>query len=300
MVKISIQPDMGNIYKFFPCFLNAIEYIREKTNDDEANKFQAKMARSWGQIDSSEYEFLSKLFTSRKIKVSLDDVGYIYNYLKFIYRVKNSTFNDENEELDKSLKELWSFFQIMEKQKEIIRISIQTKDYETIKTQTEEKIIETTKNIRLKSKKSLDFFDEIFRYSIKHLSGMVYTKNYLLAMQYYGYLDSILKKRPGNKIDYAGTVLIQAVTSFKNYLNDKMVVEEESKHKSKYTIIGEILEHIGFIKSYFEQENYMSPAEYHLNKAKNSDYDEVRTTRAKIEEERFIPEYFILLNNSLI
>ena len=211
-IQLTLNPNKEKIALYLP-FFQVIE-----------REVKIKMT-AWEKINESEYKFLENLFKSRGVKVKLDDVAYIYNYLKFIFKVSKSDFNNENALMDESLKELWPFFQMMERKEKLKRISIQTEDNKTVK---------------FISERSLALFYEIFRYSIKELSGMRKAKKYLLQLKKQGHLNDILKRRSGNKIDYTKTVLKQSVTMFKNYL-EKETVTDGNKPISKHTIIGEIL-----------------------------------------------------------
>ncbi len=269
---LAINPDLEKLFVYFPFLIQ----VKDET--------KIKMT-AWEKIDNSEYQYLYKVFSSRKLKVKLDDVGFIFNYLKFIYKVSKSSFNTENELLDNGLKELWPFFQMIEQQKKLKRISIQTEDLKTVK---------------ITSEYALKLFFKIFEHSIKYLSGMSYTKKYLLEIQQNGYLNSILKRRPGNKIDYTETVLKQAVTMFKNYLIAETVTDGK-KRISNHTIIGEILAHIGFIEVYDDDmKEYLTAAEYYNKMASYRDLEKGLKKTSKIKDELFPPHFLIQLNDNLI
>ncbi len=269
---LTLTPDKEKIALFFP-------HLKEIRKESKVK------ITAWEKIDHSNFYFLFKLFSSRGLKVKLDDVGFIFNYLSFIHRVSKSSFNTENEQMDNSLKELWPFFQMIEQQKKLRRFSIQTESYE---------------NIKITSDYALKLFFEIFEHSVKTILGMKYAKIHLLEMQQQGYLHSLLKRRPGNRMNYTENVLKQTVTMFKNYLIN-CTYSNSKEHVSMYTIIGQLLMRIGFIEEYTDNMNeYLSANEYYNKKARDHDMDIVLKKTSKIKDELFPPKFLIDLNNELI
>jgi hypothetical protein len=286
-IQVPINPNKVRIYEYFP-YLSCV---------DEETK--VKMAASWEKIDSSDNNFLFELFKSRKLTIHLDDIGYIYNYLKFIYRVKNSDFNLEAIKVEKATKELWPFFQMMKYHRGLSRISI-VREFD-------DKTEPRPQPVKISSEYALKLFYNIFEYAISNQKGMVYAKNYLLELQE----NNILNKKSRNKIDHVGSVLKQSVTMFRNYLEATLEVKD-NKPKSVHSIIGEILARIGFIDVYDEEVfennrtedekecNYTSASAYYNTKGRDYDFDIQKTKTLTLEEDKFSPHYFIFLNNSLI
>lgn len=271
-LQLTLNPDKEKIALFFPFF--------KEISDKSKVKITA-----WEKIDNSDFQFLYELFLSKGLKVKLDDIGYIFNYLRFIYRVSKSNFNTENEIMDNSLKELWPFFQMIEQQKRLRRISIQTETYD---------------NIKITSEYTLKLFFKIFEHSVRSYSGMILAKNHLLEMEQNGYLDSLLKRRSGNKINYTETVLKQSVTMFKNYLKEN-TYSNSKKKVSMYTIIGKILVHIGFIEDFtYYMDEYLSPTDYYNKKARVRDIDITLKKTSRIKDELFPPHFLIELHDNLI
>jgi len=288
-IQIPINPDKGRIYNYFPYLF---------ISDEET---KVKMAVSWEKIGFSDNKFLFELFKSRNLKIYLDDIGYIYNYLKFIYRVKNSDFNLEAIKVEKATKELWPFFQMMKYHRGLSRISIVQ--------EFDDKTEPRPQPVKIISEYALKLFYNIFEYAIRHQKGMVYAKDYLLELQ----KNNILNKKSRNNIDHVGSVLKQSVTMFRNYLVAEIKSEVgDDKPKSAHSIIGEILAHIGFIDVYDEEVfennrtddekecNFTSASAYYNTKGRDYDFDKQKTKTMTLEEDRFPPHYFIFLNNSLI
>lgn len=288
-VQLPLNPDMERVFKYF----DLLKYV-----DDTTKK---KMASSWGKIDSLDNQFLSEMFISKKLKVPLDDIGYIYNYFKFIYRVKNSDFNLEANKVEKATRELWPFFQLMRYHRGLTRISI-VREFDN-KTEPRPRPVKITSEYALK------LFYNIFEHAIMTQSGMVHARKYLLELEE----NNLLNKNSRKKIDLVGSVLKQSVTMFKNYLVAETSLEVgDDKPKSAHSIIGEILAHIGFIDVYDEEvfennkaddekeNNYTSESAYYNSKGRDYDFEIQKTKTMSLEEDRFLPHYFIFLNDSLI
>ncbi len=293
-ISLPINPNLIKLADCFPFLINVDGILKREMT-------------AWEKIDNSDFQFLSNLLKSKGIKVNLDDVCFVFNYFKFIYRVSKSDFNKGTEMEDKYLKELWPFFQLLKQKEKLKKISFQMKCDELVSEDEnfpdETKIVPKTKTIKFTTEYSIQLFLDIFEHSIKPgygQSGMIHAKTYLTNMERIGKLDSILKKRPGNKTNYTQTIIKQTVTMFKYYLK-KNADFTKNEENSIYAVIGKILAHIGLIPPYSEDsDKYNSAADYYGKKTIYLDLDHSLTKTTKIADELFYPVHFIFLNKNLI
>ncbi len=279
--RLSISPDMRRVYKYF--------YFLPLVDNDTKTRINA----SWGKIDSSDYYFLHTMFSSRKLKVNLDDVAFLYNYLKFIQRVKdkNPSFNLEGTKVEESEKELWPFFQMMEKSDSMQRISFVLENKDEVNA--------PHKPIKIKSEYALKLIHLILKKSIIQDTGMQYLQNNLLAMKKNGSLDDFLKKRSGNRIDYTESVMRFFVTSLKKYFMTE--VKAAGKRRVPYNILtGEILNRIGHLEEFKDDGRYNNLEDYYSKKVNSQNLDTIISKESKMIDDLFPPHFLIYFNRRLI
>ena len=267
---LSINPNKTRIYKHFPFFLD----LDDKTN----NKINA-----WNKIDKADFDFLTDVFTKRKMKIDLNDVSFIFNYFMFLFDVSKTKFHEECDLLDKMVKELWPLIDEINNKKPLLQVSFQTKDYP---------------NIKIVSDPALKSLEKILKDAFYEEPFWQTTFIYLKYLKETNELDSFLKKKPGNKINCTETVIKQSATLFKKYLIDNCV-REDKKYTSYHSVIGEIFEYIGLIEP-LNENLIRKKSEYYITKAQYLDLDLVAKRTSNTMNDLFPPHFLIILNETLI
>jgi len=271
---LSINPNKQKIYKwFFPLPL---------LDDETKIKISA-----WEKIPESDYQFLKDIFLKRNMKVSLDDVSFIFNYFKFLKTVPVNEFNSDCENLDKALIQMWPLIQALKNDKQFLRIFIQLN------------VNGVPEDIEISSDKLLLTFTEVFKGALR---SDKFWKRIQQQLSYYeetNQIQSFIKGRTGNRINYVKTVIQQSVTMLKGYLKEFDIVENTRPH-SVHTIIGEILEKVGIIDTYANQTHYKTESEYLRKKAYDLDMDNACGRTPNLFDEMFPPHFLIQLNKDII
>jgi len=270
---LSITPIKQKIYKHF-WFLPLLD-------EDTITKINA----AWEKIPESDYQILKEIFVKKNMKVSLDDISYIFNYLKFLKTVSISGFNLTVEDLKKAFIQMWPLLQAIKKDKDFIKILIQVKGVPEI--------------IEISSDNFLKTFKGVFKGAFQGYKFWKITKQYLEYLEENNLIQSILKGRTGNKTDYVKTVVQRSVKLFKDYLDEFGIVEGTRK-PSVYTIIGEILEKVGLIDTYASQTHYKSQTEYYKTKAHDLDLVNAAKKSQSLLNEMYPPWILIQINKELI
>ncbi len=273
-IILQITPKKQKIYKWFWYFIPPF------LDGNTITKINA-----WEKIPESDYQFLREVFVKKNMKVSLDDVSYIFNYLKFLKTVSTNGFNLTIEDLKEASIQLLPLLQAIKEDKDFFKISIQVKGVP--------EVIEISSDNLLKS------FKGVFKGGFQGYKFWKRTKQYLEGLEEKNLIQSTSKRRTGNKTDYVKTVVRQSVGSFKGYLNEFGIVEGTRK-SSVYTIIGEVLEKVGLIDPYANQTHYRNQTDYYRRKAYDLDVANAGKKTQSLVREMYPPWILIQINEKLI
>ncbi len=260
---IELKPDYDKINKWFFPF----KLLSEKTR---------KLINVWEKIDNESYNFIEQIFFNKRT-VNLDDIGFIFNYFRFLGLIHQEEFNSEAEQLNNAASQLWPLFKALNERKQLLNVSMQFKG--------------DPGKVEVTSEKLLIMFEHIFELSLWNYKGWTMTYNYLTYLEQSGQLQSFIHKRRGAKTNYFKTVVQQSITMFKGYLNEYSV--SQNKNSSVHTIIGMILNENGLINRTQDNSFYNSDLKYYNKKAFDLDVDNASKKNAHLLEEMFPPHFLI-------